>query len=51
MDDLFGTVIPDGVLPMGGHGDKPIDVSGSKDTVSGSGRHGHHHHRHNRHWR
>jgi hypothetical protein len=44
MDDLFGTVLPDGVLPMGGNGGKPVDVSGND-----SGRRGHHHRHH--HWR
>lgn len=53
MDDLFGAVVPDGLLPMGGQGGKPVDVSGSKDpvNVSDGGRHGHHHHRrHNHRW-
>lgn len=52
LDDMFGAVVPDGVLPMGGQGDKPVDVSGSKDPVNVSdngGRHGHHHHHHHRH--
>jgi hypothetical protein len=50
MDDLFGTVIPDGVLPMGGNGGKPVDVSGSDDPVRGDGGRRGHHHRHH-HWR
>jgi hypothetical protein len=49
LDDMFGAVVPDGVLPMGGHGGKPVGVSGSNEPVRDSGRHGHHHHHH--HWR
>ncbi|MGW3674667.1 hypothetical protein [Streptomyces sp. NPDC005166] len=47
MDDLFSTVVPDGVLPMGDQGGKPVLQSGSRTCPADNNHHhgGHHNYR------